>query len=243
MKYTVIIPARFDSTRLPGKLLKEIHGKSLLQRTYENACKSKAEEVIIATSDAVIADHAEGFGAEVIITCDHDNGTSRVVEVVNNHFFDIGDIVVNVQADEPMISPQAIDQVAEMLTVNGANIATLCEPITDIEDYYDTNCVKVVRDATNRAQYFSRAPIPHFRDREVDLGLCYRHVGIYAYRSYVLQRNMNTVLPNANAEMLEQLNFFNGLNNIQVEEACAPTGYGVDTQDDLERVRLEFEHD
>ena len=166
MNYTVIIPARYASTRLPGKPLLEIAGKPMIQRVYEQACKSSAQRVLIATDDHRIADVAAGFGAEVCMTlASHESGTDRLQEVVTQLQLADDEIVVNVQGDEPLIPPAVIDQVATNMANNAkAGIATLSEKITDPDTVFDPNAVKVVSARNGLALYFSRAPIPWYRD-------------------------------------------------------------------------------
>ena len=240
MNFSVIIPARYDSSRLPAKLLKDIHGKPLIQLTYENALKSGASKVIIATDDERIKEVAIGFGAVVCMTDkNHTSGTARIAEVLTQ--LDIADdeIVVNVQGDEPMLSSSVIDQVANNLAQSQMQMATLCEQVIDKAQYLDPNCVKVVFNQRGEALYFSRAPIPYFRDeQDFDLSLCYKHIGIYAYRSgfikQYLQMNSSRF---EQVEKLEQLTVLNEGFGIHVAIACSKTGFGVDTQEDLDKVR------
>ena len=178
MDFSVVIPARFSSARLPGKLLKNIHGKTLIERTYSNAILSAAKRVIIATDDQRISDAAKTFGAEVCLTSDsHISGTSRIAEAVELLGLADDEIVVNLQGDEPMLSPVVIDQVAKNLDESKMDMATLCEQIETEDLYFDPNCVKVVYNVRGKAMYFSRSPIPAFRNaQELDLELCYRHM-------------------------------------------------------------------
>ncbi|MBT5499659.1 MAG: 3-deoxy-manno-octulosonate cytidylyltransferase, partial [Thiotrichales bacterium] len=181
MDFSIIIPARYASSRLPAKLLKDINGKTLIEHTYSNAVKSDASRVIIATDDVRIKTIAEDFGAEVCMTNDsHISGTSRLSEVVSVLNFQDDDVVVNLQGDEPMMSPSAINQVASNLSSSGMSVATLCEKIDTEEAYFDENCVKVVYNSRGKAMYFSRSPIPAFRDSaKINLDLCFRHIGLY----------------------------------------------------------------
>ncbi|WP_299201838.1 3-deoxy-manno-octulosonate cytidylyltransferase [uncultured Amphritea sp.] len=253
MAFSVVIPARFGSSRFPGKPLAEIAGKPMVQHVYERAIQSEAQRVIIATDDQRIADVAKGFGAEVCMTsADHPSGTDRLQEVVHSLGFYADDIVVNVQGDEPLIPPRVINQVAHNLSaVTEASIATLCEPINDIESLLNPNVVKVVADRAGRALYFSRAPIPWPRDpfatpsgREV-MPSCVnfqRHIGIYAYRVKLLNDFVQWApAPIEQTECLEQLRaMWNGA-VIHVEEADELPPAGVDTPEDLERIRHLFE--
>ena len=251
MTYTAVIPARFGSTRLPGKPLLDLAGKPMIQWVWERAMASKAERVIIATDDGRIADVAAAFGAEVAVTrSDHPSGTDRLAEVAEKFSCAPDDIVVNVQGDEPMIPPAVIDQVAANLAANPtAAIATLSEPIEGIEELQNPNAVKVVAASNGMAMYFSRAPIPW--PRELLQGQApnattplpssaswQRHIGIYAYRASFLARYV-TWIP-ADLETLEQLEQLRALYNgerIHVEPAVAPVPAGVDTEDDLSAVR------
>ena len=247
MAYTVVIPARYASTRLPGKPLLEIAGKPMIQRVWEQAGQCAAGRVVIATDDERIAATAEGFGAEVAMTSpDHPSGTDRLQQVAANLGLADDHVVVNVQGDEPLIPPAVIDQVAANLAANpGAGIATLCEPITDAEDLLNPNIVKVVADQSGRALYFSRAPIPWPRDAFAQArdtlpaaGAWYRHIGIYAYRTGFLHdfvRWSPAVLETL--EQLEQLRAMSHGVQIHVTPAVADVPGGVDTPDDLERLR------
>ncbi len=247
MSFSVIIPARFASTRLPGKPLLDIAGKPMIQRVYEQACLSEARRVIIATDDQRIADVALAFGAEVCLTAaEHPSGTDRLQEVVKRQGFYADDIVVNVQGDEPLIPPRIINQVAHNLAAEPqASIATLSEAIEDVESLLNPNVVKVVADSSGRALYFSRAPIPWPRDsfaRQPDQmpsqGHYQRHIGIYAYRVKLLNDFVQwPPCPLEQTECLEQLRaMWNGA-YIHVEQADEALPAGVDTQQDLERIR------
>ncbi len=244
MGFTVVIPARYASTRLPGKPLLDIGGKSMLQRVYERACESSAERVVIATDDERIAHAAQGFGAEALMTsADHVSGTDRIEEVSRLLELSAAAIVVNVQGDEPMIPALVIDQVAANLAGHPeAGIATLCEPITSGEDVFNPNIVKVVSDARGFALYFSRAPIPWDRDgftgQETAPPEARRHLGIYAYRVSLLRDFVSwPPAPLEQRESLEQLRAMANGARIHVAEAVATVPPGVDTQADLDRVR------
>ena len=243
MGFSVIIPARYASSRLPAKMLKEINGKSLIEHTYSNAIKSNASRVIIATDNERIKIVAEGFGAEVCMTNDsHTSGTSRIAEAVSFLNFQNDDVIVNLQGDEPMMSPRAINQVASNLVSSGMSVATLCETIDTEDAYFDENCVKVVYNSRGRAMYFSRSPIPAFRDGEnINLDLCFRHIGLYAYRVNFLKNYSNMPISRLEtAEKLEQLTFLMEGFDIHVDVSFASTGYGVDTESDLIKVKKEL---
>ena len=243
MGFSVIIPARYASSRLPAKMLKEINGKSLIEHTYSNAIKSNASRVIIATDDERIKTVAEGFGAEVCMTKDsHTSGTSRIAEAVSFLNFQNDDVIVNLQGDEPMMSPSAINQVASNLVSSGMSVATLCETINTEDAYFDENCVKVVYNSRGRAMYFSRSPVPAFRDgQNINLDLCFRHIGLYAYRVNFLKNYSNMPISRLEtAEKLEQLTFLMEGFDIHVDVSFASTGYGVDTESDLIKVKKEL---
>ena len=243
MGFSVIIPARYASSRLPAKMLKEINGKSLIEHTYSNAIKSNASRVIIATDNERIKIVAEGFGAEVCMTNDsHTSGTSRIAEAVSFLNFQNDDVIVNLQGDEPMMSPSAINQVASNLVSSGMSVATLCETINTEDAYFDENCVKVVYNSRGRAMYFSRSPVPAFRDgQNINLDLCFRHIGLYAYRVNFLKNYSNMPISRLEtAEKLEQLTFLMEGFDIHVDVSFASTGYGVDTESDLIKVKKEL---
>ena len=243
MGFSVIIPARYASSRLPAKMLKEINGKSLIEHTYSNAIKSNASRVIIATDDERIKTVAEGFGAEVCMTNDsHTSGTSRIAEAVSFLNFQNDDVIVNLQGDEPMMSPSSINQVASNLVSSGMSVATLCETIDTEDAYFDENCVKVVYNSRGRAMYFSRSPVPAFRDgQNINLDLCFRHIGLYAYRVNFLKNYSNMPISRLEtAEKLEQLTFLMEGFDIHVDVSFASTGYGVDTESDLIKVKKEL---
>ncbi len=247
MGYTVVIPARFASTRLPGKPLLDIAGKPMLQHVYERACESAATNVIIATDDTRIVDAAEGFGAEVMMTSiEHRSGSERAAEVVERRQLPTEHIVVNLQGDEPLMPPALLDQVASNLATNDdASMATLCEQLETDAQLFDPNVVKVVLDYRGYALYFSRAPLPWDREEFIknprqlpDKTVYLRHVGVYAYRADFLQ-NYPKLTPCAleKAESLEQLRALYHGYRIHVAEAQEGPGPGVDTPEDLERVR------
>lgn len=247
MAYTIVIPARYGSSRLPGKPLLDIHGKSMVQRVWEQAQQSTAERVIIATDDERIADASQAFGAQVCMTSGaHTSGTDRLQEVAEKLHFLPDTIVVNVQGDEPLIPPQVIDQVAANLAGNAhAGIATLCEQIHSVADLVNPNIAKVVCNAQGLALYFSRAPVPYPRDafsRDSSsmptAGIWWRHIGIYAYRTAFLHQFVTwPTAPQEQLECLEQLRALHNGVAIHVTPACQPVPAGVDTQIDLDHVR------
>ena len=247
MSFTVVIPARYGSTRLPGKPLLDIVGKPMVQRVWEQACSSAASQVVIATDDVRIADTAQAFGAQVCMTStDHPSGTDRLQQVAEEMGWPDDHIVVNVQGDEPLIPPVVIDQVALNLADHAqAGMATLCEDITELDELINPNAVKVVSDARGMALYFSRAPIPWPRDSFADgqqampgQGNWYRHIGIYAYRTGFLHQYVTwQPAPVEQLEHLEQLRaLYNGV-GIHVATASQSVPGGVDTEEDLNAVR------
>ncbi len=250
MSFSVIIPARYASTRLLGKALLDIAGKPMIQRVWEKAGESSASSVIIATDDKRIAEVATSFGAQVCMTSDrHPSGTDRLAQVASDLGMPPDHIVVNVQGDEPLIPPDVIDQVAENLQRNQqASIATLCEEIEANEEIHNPNAVKVVFDVNGMALYFSRAAIPWARDEfAADLsqrpnqGSWFRHIGIYAYRVGFLERFVGwNPAPLELLEQLEQLRALYNGETIHVEEVSQTVPAGVDTQEDLEKVRQYF---
>jgi 3-deoxy-manno-octulosonate cytidylyltransferase (CMP-KDO synthetase) len=250
MSYTVVIPARYGSTRLPGKPLLDIGGKPMVQRVWEQAKASGAAEVLIATDDERIRAAAELFGARVCMTlADHPSGTDRLQQVAADSGWDDEHIVVNVQGDEPLIPPAVIDQVAANLAANReAGIATLREELSSIEELVNPNAVKVVTDARGMALYFSRATVPWPRDAFAEdtttmpvSGEWFRHIGIYAYRCAFLHQYVSwPPAPLETLECLEQLRaLYNGV-RIHVATARQPVPGGVDTEADLEAVRRHF---
>jgi 3-deoxy-manno-octulosonate cytidylyltransferase (CMP-KDO synthetase) len=248
--FRVVIPARFASTRLPGKALLPIGGKPMLQWVYERASSAGASEVTIATDDERIAAAARAFGAEVIMTaCTHTSGTDRIAEVARSRNWRADEIVVNVQGDEPLIPAAAISQVARLLAAQPAgDIATLATALESLEELLDPNVVKVVTDSAGMALYFSRAPIP-WNCEGAPAGVtspsnfagARRHRGIYAYRVAALLRF--TQLPHGALEEREKLEQLRALEHglrIRVEEALERPGPDVNTLADLERVRAQI---
>ncbi|MFT5421505.1 MAG: 3-deoxy-manno-octulosonate cytidylyltransferase (CMP-KDO synthetase) [Candidatus Endobugula sp.] len=247
MSFTIIIPARFSSSRLPGKPLLLINNKPMIQHVYEQSLKSDAIQVIVATDDQQIVDAVKAFGGEVCMTAtEHLSGTDRIQEVVQQYQLDDEHIVVNVQGDEPCIPPAVINQVANNLRINTqAAAATLSEKIINGDDFLNPNVVKVVANQQQMALYFSRAPIPFPRDVTITpkleelSDLPQRHIGIYAYRVSLLHRFIEwPPAPLEKMESLEQLRLLFYGEKMHVEEACQAVPGGVDTAEDLERVRL-----
>lgn len=247
MSYTIIIPARYASSRLPGKPLMDIAGLPMIQHVWQRALDSDASRVVIATEDQRVYDACQQFGAEVCMTlASHESGTDRLQEVVSLLGLADDEIVVNVQGDEPLIPKQAIAQVAENLAANtDAGIATLAEPILDSASLFNPNIVKAVADVHGRALYFSRSPIPWCRDewasgdRSLPAGVEFlRHVGIYAYRVNFLHRFVSW--PLATLEKFEKLEQLRAMENgvaIHIAKAVVDIPGGVDTEEDLNAVR------
>lgn len=237
--FSIIIPARYASTRLPGKPLLDIKGKPLLQHVFEAATHTQAKSITIATDDRRIADCAESFGASVIMTSkEHESGTDRIAEAVKQLELDDSEVIVNLQGDEFGLPVTLINQVASNLYNNPDNqMATLCERINSLDEFIDQNVVKVLFDKNNTAIYFSRSPIPLNRTGGLP-EQAYRHIGLYAYRSGYLQE-FTKLTPCAieQAEALEQLRVLYNGGKIHVDIAVDKTGIGVDSAADLELAR------
>ena len=254
MSSIIVIPARYASTRFPGKPLALLKGIPVIQHVYQNSMNSRlADDVVVATDSETIFETVLSFGGKAFITGgDHASGTDRIAEVVRSMKYDI---IANVQGDEPLIQPEMIDDVIALLDDPGASIGTLAIRIKDRREIFDPNVVKVVFNQNGYALYFSRSPIPYHRDQWRDHGLgrhiwpagaedasalsvydCFKHVGIYSYRSDVLKHLSG--LPPSRLEHIEKLEQLRALENgfmIKVKE----TGYetiGVDTPEDIERI-------
>ena len=249
MSFSIIIPARYASSRLPGKPLADIAGQTMIQRVYEQTLKSHADKVIVATDDQRVFDEVERFGGQVCMTSvDHQSGTDRLQEVVTMLGLADDEIVVNVQGDEPLIPADVINQVADNLQNNPwASAATLSEDINNTDHVFDENVVKVVADIQSRALYFSRAPIPWERDNfsnekniTAENGV-QRHIGIYAYRVNLLNEFVQWPLaPIEHIEKLEQLRILYNGKHIHVDKARCAVPPGVDTQADLSHINQIF---
>jgi 3-deoxy-manno-octulosonate cytidylyltransferase (CMP-KDO synthetase) len=238
MKTAVVIPARYASTRLPGKPLLRETGKYLVQHVYERACEARGvDQVIVATDDSRIASAVEGFGGRVEMTRrDHASGGDRVAEVARR--LDV-DCVVNLQGDEPLIEPASIETLIRVLGDSGTDMATLAAPLQSVEQWRNPNCVKVVCDGAGRALYFSRSPIPFVRDGQPDFNQrpprFLQHLGIYAYRrSFLLTLADLPPHPLEQLEKLEQLRVLAHGRSIHVGVVGHSTP-GVDTYDDYRR--------
>jgi 3-deoxy-manno-octulosonate cytidylyltransferase (CMP-KDO synthetase) len=246
MKIIGIIPARYASTRFPGKPLAQIQGKSMVQRVYEQAKSArKLEDVWVATDDLRIEEHVLSFGGKVVMTMrEHPSGTDRCFEALQKSGIP-ADAVINIQGDEPFIQPAQIDALADLITKPEVNIATLVKRITDPSLLLDVNKVKVVLDKNNKALYFSRSPIPYFTGVPNELilskGAFYKHVGIYAYTVETLRTI--THLEKSFLEQTESLEQLRWLEN-GVSIYTALTSFespAIDTPDDLEKMLKELE--
>ena len=239
MKVLCVIPARYASTRLPGKPLALIAGKPMIQHVYERACHAvMPQEVVVATDSKIVADAVKEFGGKVMMTSpDHPSGTDRLAEVALS-YPDI-DVIVNVQGDEPMIPPEVIDRLAQAFADdNDLNMATL-KTLMGEEDYNNPNAVKVVTDQNGYALYFSRSLLPYPRNRKGDFKV-YKHVGIYAYRrSFLLSYAAYEPTPLEQIEGLEQLRVLENGQRIKVLESKFQ-GIGIDTQEDLDAINALF---
>lgn len=247
MSFRVVIPARYQSSRLPAKALLDIAGKPMVQHVYEKALLANPDSVTIATDDQRIVDAVEAFGGDCVLTSNlHESGTDRLAEVARLKEWADEEIVVNVQGDEPLIPFENIQQCASiLLETPSAEMATLSSPIDDIHDYFEPNIVKVVVNHMDEAMYFSRATIPWHRDhlavnRAVmpPLFNYSRHIGIYAYRCGFLQRFVD--YGSCELERIESLEQLRALwfgHRIIVKSAAKDPGVGVDTEEDLRKVR------
>lgn len=232
----IIIPARYDSTRLPGKLMMVIDGIPIIERVYRQALRANPVSIKIATDSQIIADHMIRIGAEVVMTAaTHRSGTERIAEVIRQGSYPDDAILVNVQGDEPFIEPQLIQQVAEALHQDrGVMMSTLCWPIESLAQFHNPNTVKVVCDRQQHALYFSRSPIPLSRDNPDAYQHAFRHIGLYAYRVRFFQEMMQwSTCELEDDEGLEQLRVLWMGYPIRVDHACVRPLQDVNTMDDL----------
>ena len=250
MRFHVVIPARYASTRLPGKPLADIAGTTMIERVYRQACLSRASSVVVATDHQAVLNTITGCGGRAVMTSiDHLSGTDRLAEVAGQMNLQDEDILVNVQGDEPLIPPEVIEQVVSNLARNPqCDCATLCEPVKTIGEFLNPAAVKVATNDSGEALYFSRAPIPWPRGRGSDLMTApeaqpldfkaKRHIGIYAYRAGLLRDFVRWPATELElTESLEQLRILANGRRIHVAAACTDVPGGVDTREDLERVR------
>lgn len=252
MRFTVLIPARLASTRLPDKPLADIGGLPMVVRVARRAAQSAAARVVVAADHARIVQACEAHGVEALLTrTDHPSGSDRLAEASTLLGLGPDDCVVNVQGDEPLIEPALIIQTARQLAASGADVATVAHPIADAADFFNPNVVKVVCRADGDAAYFSRAPIPYARDHFAREGggetlpasfPAYRHVGLYAYRASFLKAYAGlAVAPTEQFESLEQLRALWHGYRISVTLVDAAPASGVDTPEDAARMRKLFD--
>ncbi len=243
MKIVGIIPARYASTRFPGKPMVDIAGKTMIQRVYEQAKKSKAlHQVIVATDDIRIKNHVIAFGGEVIMTKEsHQSGTDRCFEAIQK-LTDAADIVINIQGDEPFIHPEQIDLAASCFDSENVQIATLVKKINTYEELFNVNTPKVVLNNEGEAIYFSRQTIPHLREKEqsqwLNFHTFYKHIGIYAYTTKILAEI--TVLKQSSLELaegLEQLRWIQNGYKIKTKTTDFES-IAVDVPDDLKKLTI-----
>ena len=240
--FTVIIPARYGASRLPGKPMLDLAGKPVVQHVIDRALESGATRVIVATDDARIEHLALSAGAEAVMTrADHQSGTDRIAETAQLLSLSGAEIIINVQGDEPDMPPELIRQMADSLAQNQQiSMCTACTPITHAGSINDPNVVKVVRDKNDIALYFSRSPIPFDRDGPGEFAYR-RHLGIYAYRAnYLIEFASTSPCALEQSEKLEQLRVLYRGDRLYCPDAVKSPGVGIDTQADIERARAEW---
>lgn len=236
--FSIIIPARFTSSRLPGKLLMDLGGTTVIERVYRQASLAEPQSILVATDDERIFSTVKSFGGQALMTsAEHICGTDRLVEVVEK--LNLPDsIIVNVQGDEPLIDPALIRQVAAGLYASKHQIYTLCWPIRSLQELRNTNVVKVIMNKSGEALYFSRSQIPFNRDNPNQYEGSYRHIGLYAYRSQFLREWKN--LPLSTMEQIEAIEPLRALDagySIGIEVACVAPKQDINTAEDLEVAR------
>lgn len=246
VSYNIVIPARYASQRLPGKLLLDLNGKPVIEHVWNAARQSDATSVVVATDDERILETVQGFGGNCVMTSsDHTSGSDRIAECARLLGWSDDELIVNLQGDEPAMPPMCLDQVAHLLAEDAnSDVATLCWPVEAAAELDDPNIVKVVLSRAGRALYFSRSVIPHCRgaaDSEAAMASgapYYRHLGIYAYR-YRALKQFTAAAPTAleEAERLEQLRFMELGLGLRVAVASEHIPPGIDTANDLERER------
>ena len=244
-EFVVVIPARYESTRLPGKPLREILGRPMIEHVCERGRESGAKEVIVATDDDRIAEAVESFGGTVCMTGrHHESGTERIAEVAELRDWNDDTIVVNLQGDEPAMPAVVLDECASLLEQSGADIATLASPLRSLDDFRNPNVVKVVRNDAGDALYFSRSTIPFPRNEGTDddaMQLALHHHGIYGYRCEALRRFVDA--PASKLEQIEALEQLRALSigmRIAVGVPSVRPGAGVDTEADLAAAEAEL---
>ncbi|MFC2111118.1 3-deoxy-manno-octulosonate cytidylyltransferase [Bacteroidota bacterium] len=242
MKYIGIIPARFASTRFPGKPLVNINGKTMIQRVFEQASKANVlSKVVIATDNVQIFEHVNGFGGNVIMTSEHHiTGTERCFEVLEK-LDETYDVAINIQGDEPFIDPIQIEKVASCFKNKEIQIATLLKEISESDELFNENVIKAVADKNKKAVYFSRNPIPYFRGKEKSIWTknhqYFKHIGIYAYKTDILEQIVKlSPTPLELAESLEQLRWIENGYNISVEFTEIES-FSIDSPEDLAKAK------
>ncbi|MCQ2280637.1 MAG: 3-deoxy-manno-octulosonate cytidylyltransferase [Bacteroidales bacterium] len=235
MAFIGVIPARYASTRFPGKPLALIHGKPMVQWVFERACQAGLQRVVVATDDERIRSAVEQFGGQAVMTSPHhQSGTERCAEVAESLCLADDDVVINIQGDEPYIRPEAINLLASQFQNPHVGIATLAKEFLSEENPQNPNMVKVVCSQSGRALYFSRSAIPYFRNQEVAPRF-FKHIGIYAYRYEILKKIVKLPVSTLeNAEKLEQLRWLDNDFEIYVR-TCDYESIAIDTPEDLER--------
>ena len=238
--YNIIIPARFASTRLPGKPLIDICGKTMIERVWRNAKKSQARDIIIATDDERIQSHAINFGAKICMTSSkHQSGTDRIIEVINQMGWSDDQVILNLQGDEPLLKAKLIDECASLLTDGISDIGTLGSNFLSKKEWLNPNTVKVLMDESGHAIYFSRLPIPNKLDADllIDNKFILHHHGIYSYRCRILRDLKLLDMPKQmESENLEQLKALHYGFKIKVANASERPGPSIDIIDDVENV-------
>lgn len=250
MNIHIVIPARYNSSRLPGKPLLKINGRPIVWHVFQRALETNIKSIVVATDDERIYKAVEAFGGKAVMTkTSHQSGTDRLSEVASSLNFDIEDIVVNLQGDEPLINPSNIVKVVDQLKNNNwADISTLMCPIKSAADLFNPNMVKVVTSNKSAALYFSRAPIPWDRGKfgkvdelattSLEEGIYHRHIGLYAYRVHTLRELSNTPVSDLEKlEALEQLRALQIGKSIAVAKVNDASPHGVDTLADYERIK------
>ncbi len=244
-KFKVVIPARYASTRLPGKPLISLAGKPMIAHVCDRAREAKAEQIVVATDDSRIYDVVTGLGIKAVMTSDaHQSGTERIAEVARQLQWHDDEIIVNLQGDEPLLSADYIHKVAEALSNSSlAEVASLAVEINTVEQIFDSNIVKVIIDKLGHALYFSRAAIPWDRDgfakqhAIVSKNVYLRHIGLYAYRVGFLNQYVNwQESPLERIEVLEQLRILWHGEKIRLDVVSEAPLAGIDTEEDVRRV-------
>ena len=239
----IVVPARYASTRLPGKPLADIAGEAMIVRVMQQVSQATVNSVVAAVDHPDVLACVEAAGFEAVNTrSDHQSGTDRIMEVAVQRGWSDEDIVVNVQGDEPLMPVSVVSELTEaMLSDEQVRLATMCEPLADLDDLNNPNVVKVVRDAQHDALYFSRAPVPYARDEGPFIQNYARHIGIYAYRVEALRAFTSLAVSGLEEiEKLEQLRWLEAGHSIKVLTAPEAVPGGVDTPEDLARIAAQF---